>query len=115
MHPGRIIAGLSALALTAGLAVGSIAGSPSATAATGDGVEQIQARDYCSGNINYYPTWGVYNRQGLTNKTNPNPLWFYQDGKVGPNAAKSGGNWTTGGKGVTYCGNNFYYSVNGKL
>lgn len=114
MHPGRIVAGLSALALTGGLALSSLAGSPSAIAATSDGFEEIEPY-YCSGNINYEPFWGVYNRQGLTNNTNPSPLWFYQDHKVGPHAAKSGGNWTTGGKGKSYCGNDFWYSVNGNL
>jgi hypothetical protein len=83
---------------------------------TGTAPDAPMTRDYCSGNIRYPAgTWGSFSRQGVTNNTNPTPMWFYQDGKRGPSAAKSGGNFATGGKGMTYCGNNFWYSASSNL
>jgi hypothetical protein len=115
------VAGLTGFAGSAAFADGpaqpvAVAVQPDVAAAPATAAEQPQTRDYCSGNIRYPAgTWGTFSRQGITSNTNPTPMWFYQDGKRGPSSAKSGGGFATGGKGMTYCGNNFAYSASSSL
>jgi hypothetical protein len=99
MRRSSVLSGLCALALAGGFLVADVVAAPEASA--------------CS-SMTYYPTWGWFNRQGLQNDSNPNRLYFYQGGKVGSYGATAG-NWTTGGKGVGYCGTNFFYSVDKNL
>ncbi|HEY0218022.1 MAG TPA: hypothetical protein VGC57_16650 [Cellulomonas sp.] len=90
-----------AMALAGGLGVAEAVDPPPA--------EALNCSSYT-----YYPSWGAFNRQGLTNSTDPNRLYFYQRGKVGRSGAVAG-EWTTGGVGVHYCGTNYYYSVDKNL
>lgn len=62
----------------------------------------------------YQMTGAVYNRQGVTNRSNPSRLWFYQNHKVGKTGATAGG-WATGATGLGYCGSTFYPSTSSKL
>jgi hypothetical protein len=103
MRRSSVLSGLCALALAGGFLIADAVEAPSADAIY-----------YGCSTYTYYPSWGAYNRQGLTNSTNPNRLYFYQDGKVGSSGAVAG-KWVTGGRGVTYCGTDFFYSVDKNL
>lgn len=103
VRSSAFLSGVLALALAGGFLVAEMAEAPSAEA----GYPQ------CS-TYTYYPSWGAFNRQGVTNSSNPNRLYFYQDRKVGRSGARAG-DWVTGGKGVNYCGTDYFYSVDKNL
>jgi hypothetical protein len=103
MQIKAVLTGLCALALAGGCLVADVAGATPADAIY-----------YGCSTYTYYPTWGSFNRQGLKNETSPRVLYFYQDNKVGSHGAGAGSS-ATGGKGYTYCGTNFFYSVDRNL
>lgn len=100
MRSSPVLSGLCVFALVGGFLVADVAAAPEASA--------------CSSGLRYYPTWGTFNRQELSNYTNPNRLYFYQDRKVGRTGAVAGKS-TTGGRGYAYCGTDFFYSVDKNL